>query len=66
MKPSKINVPILIGVFVSVGLLADLLPYPGLAPGIVSRTIDWLLSQEQHPAINVIQETVGQATLAPQ
>jgi hypothetical protein len=64
MKPSKINIPILIGVFVSVGLIADLLPYPGLAPGMVSRTMDWVLSQGQPESVNATREMVGPATLS--
>jgi hypothetical protein len=49
MKPSKINVSILCGVFLSVGLIADLLPHPGLSPGVVSRAVDWVLADHQPP-----------------
>jgi hypothetical protein len=40
MKAAKINVPALVGVFCVVGLAADLLPYPGLQPGVVVTVVN--------------------------
>jgi hypothetical protein len=40
MKAAKINVPALVGVFCVVGLAADLLPYPGLQPGLVLNAVN--------------------------
>jgi hypothetical protein len=47
MKPGKISVPSLVGAFLVLGLVADLLPYPGLGPGVVARTVDWVVSTIQ-------------------
>jgi hypothetical protein len=40
MKAAKINIPALVGVFCVVGLTADLLPYPGLQPGVVVTVVN--------------------------
>lgn len=42
MKPAKVNSLTLIGLFCSVGLVADLLPCPALHPGLVVSTINRL------------------------
>jgi hypothetical protein len=66
MKPSKINVSILCGVFLSVGLIADLLPHPGLSPGVVSRAVDWVLADHPLPLAQQAPMTgVGSAAMSP-
>jgi hypothetical protein len=44
MKAAKINVPALVGVFCVVGLAADLLPYPGLQPGLMVNAVNRAIS----------------------
>jgi hypothetical protein len=63
MKPGKINVPILMGVFLMVGVVADLLPYPGLAPGVISNTLNGVLQHQPAAAAHRVTptEVVGKA-----
>jgi hypothetical protein len=44
MKTGKINLKALIAVFFVAGLMADLMPYPGLEPGALMRSFNWVVS----------------------
>jgi hypothetical protein len=50
MKAAKINVPALVGVFCVVGLAADLLPYPGLQPGLMVNAVNRAISVVRPPS----------------
>lgn len=45
MNALKIKPKILVLVFISVGLIADLIPAPNLGPGLVVTSLDWLRAQ---------------------
>lgn len=44
MKRNRISIASLLSLFLGVGLVADLLPVPGLQPGLVSQGITQLIS----------------------
>ncbi len=58
MKAAKVNVPALVGVFCVVGLAADLLPYPGLQPGMVVNTVNRAIAVV-HPASTIPQSEIA-------
>jgi hypothetical protein len=59
MKPMKISAKGIVLTLVCVGLIADLLPYPGLSPGLVARTTNWLVTtlQPQTPESSVVKQS---------
>uniref|UniRef100_B8HLR9 Uncharacterized protein n=1 Tax=Cyanothece sp. (strain PCC 7425 / ATCC 29141) TaxID=395961 RepID=B8HLR9_CYAP4 len=54
MKISNINVSALLLSFAIVGLIADTMPAPGLQPGIISQTANWIATTIQSPATAAI------------
>jgi hypothetical protein len=63
MKTGKINLKALIAVFFVAGLMADLMPYPGLEPGAVMRSFNWVASSLQTQPIQPAEQATNRIAL---
>uniref|UniRef100_B8HS47 Uncharacterized protein n=1 Tax=Cyanothece sp. (strain PCC 7425 / ATCC 29141) TaxID=395961 RepID=B8HS47_CYAP4 len=50
MKTTQINLPALILSFAIVGLVADMMPVPGLRAGVIAQSANWVTATIQAPA----------------
>jgi hypothetical protein len=64
MKPGKINLKALIAVFFVAGLMADLMPYPGLGPGALMRSFNWVGTAFQPQPTQSIEQAMNRIALS--